>query len=795
MKRELQQWWLRVLSLMAMATLVVTATRAGDLRLQVQVGGQWEDVYGLAEQRLLLGDGTRQVANPETATYRLVGDLRAAWELWDSASSCEIVRKVRPTETVRPEEWIAKVRPGLVAWSWMVTKGESKEPPLWRLENRAQALMVTAWVVGGVPVHLRVAGLKRVGETGWFADLVSFPIERTELGGNAVALVVEKGRVVLPRSEFTEPVANEIAALAALGFDDAAAALVTKLIRPDETSGRGVTLLHLAARANCPATVTGLLARGVRSKTKGPGDSTALHWAAASGRLETAGQLLAAKAEIDVQDKSGNQPLHLATANGHLAVVNALLAQRAPVDATNGAQESPLILAMDRERGEIFEALLARGARFAPEGEQIERVLITQASAGQRPIVQALLKRGISGDLLYRDRFALLGAARGGHVGIVSDLLAAKAKVDRANSRGVTALFVAAGRGHDEVVEILLAAGANPNVLTANKSTPLHAACFAGAAGTAQKLLAAGALAGALDSHGMSPLLLATAAGSKATVTTLLKSGAKVDPAAPLFADAVERALAMDSPEFLAAALQAGMPADLILRGRWPLLQVARLLQATQCTELLLGIGAKPELLAQSPALALGGRFDRRPSVVRITKPDDPRDPDEADFVATTVEVEAVVDETGAVLFPRATCQDCRLSQAAVRAVALARFSAAMKEGVPVATRIRIPIQFADRGELVFEPANVDTLPVVAKAVSPRYPDNLVRRGTGGKVVLNFVVDPSGRVLDPHVVSSSDPQLEASALAAIAKWTFKPGTRDGRPVPVNMQLPIAFAIQ
>lgn len=73
--------------------------------------------------------------------------------------------------------------------------------------------------------------------------------------------------------------------------------------------------------------------------------------------------------------------------------------------------------------------------------------------------------------------------------------------------------------------------------------------------------------------------------------------------------------------------------------------------------------------------------------------------------------------------------------------------------------------------------------PVLTAALRKRLP---------ATVNILFVVDESGRVENPIVQNSSDPQFEAAALAAIRQWKFEPGKRAGKPVRFRMRQPMTF---
>ena len=76
----------------------------------------------------------------------------------------------------------------------------------------------------------------------------------------------------------------------------------------------------------------------------------------------------------------------------------------------------------------------------------------------------------------------------------------------------------------------------------------------------------------------------------------------------------------------------------------------------------------------------------------------------------------------------------------------------------------------------------------------------LARRGAGarvqGIVTIECVVRPGGTCSDIHIVRSLDPRfgLDEEARKAAALWRFKPGMRDGKPVPVQATIEVNFRL-
>jgi TonB family protein len=78
----------------------------------------------------------------------------------------------------------------------------------------------------------------------------------------------------------------------------------------------------------------------------------------------------------------------------------------------------------------------------------------------------------------------------------------------------------------------------------------------------------------------------------------------------------------------------------------------------------------------------------------------------------------------------------------------------------------------------------------------PRYPDALRRANVKGEVLLQFVVDQTGRVdiSSVKVLRSTDPQFTAATQGSLASWRFAPAEVNGRPVKQLVQMPFMFRL-
>lgn len=99
--------------------------------------------------------------------------------------------------------------------------------------------------------------------------------------------------------------------------------------------------------------------------------------------------------------------------------------------------------------------------------------------------------------------------------------------------------------------------------------------------------------------------------------------------------------------------------------------------------------------------------------------------------------------------------------------------------------------------EQVYKPGDGVTLPSVVREVKPAYTPEAMQQKIQGSVWLRIVVLPDGTVGDMEITRSLDAEygLDREAGKAARQWTFKPGTKDGKPVPVSVTLELTFTLK
>lgn len=84
--------------------------------------------------------------------------------------------------------------------------------------------------------------------------------------------------------------------------------------------------------------------------------------------------------------------------------------------------------------------------------------------------------------------------------------------------------------------------------------------------------------------------------------------------------------------------------------------------------------------------------------------------------------------------------------------------------------------------------------PTKVKDVKPVYPPIAQASGVQGVVILEAMIDASGRIAGTRVLRGQ-PLLDQAALDAVRQWEFTPTEVGGTPVPVIMTMSVNFALQ
>jgi protein TonB len=94
----------------------------------------------------------------------------------------------------------------------------------------------------------------------------------------------------------------------------------------------------------------------------------------------------------------------------------------------------------------------------------------------------------------------------------------------------------------------------------------------------------------------------------------------------------------------------------------------------------------------------------------------------------------------------------------------------------------------------IFDIKDLDQEPEKRFAPNAAYPFDLQAARISGAGMVYFVVDANGDVRDVHAEGFVRREFDEAAVAAVRKWKFRPGRKNGRAVSTRMDIPIEFSM-
>ena len=160
----------------------------------------------------------------------------------------------------------------------------------------------------------------------------------------------------------------------------------------------------------------------------------------------------------------------------------------------------------------------------------------------------------------------------------------------------------------------------------------------------------------------------------------------------------------------------------------------------------------------------------------------------------------------GFIVDPKGTPQDVRalrgdggaLSDAAVKAVATWQFRPATAGGDAVEEHAEVSLPCGPEPPPSTEP----TLPVggavsppsIQFNIEPEYTEEARLARQQGNCVLALHITTAGEVTDIRVLRPLGKGLDERAMAAVKRWRFMPGQRDGNPVQILANIQVNFKL-
>ena len=97
-------------------------------------------------------------------------------------------------------------------------------------------------------------------------------------------------------------------------------------------------------------------------------------------------------------------------------------------------------------------------------------------------------------------------------------------------------------------------------------------------------------------------------------------------------------------------------------------------------------------------------------------------------------------------------------------------------------------------GDGVFPPGNGVSAPVLIYAPMSEFSDEARRNKYQGVCMISLIIDVQGTPRNPVVIQPLGEGLDEKALEAIARYKFKPGMKNGRPVATRIVVAVNFRL-
>ena len=117
--------------------------------------------------------------------------------------------------------------------------------------------------------------------------------------------------------------------------------------------------------------------------------------------------------------------------------------------------------------------------------------------------------------------------------------------------------------------------------------------------------------------------------------------------------------------------------------------------------------------------------------------------------------------------------------------------------GRPSGSPSGVPGLTDDRGSPDDPWSGRELLMRIVSSAKPRYPETLRQGGIGGRVLVQFTVDTSGRVdmSNIRVIQSTHDLFTQAVRSALASFRFKPAEVNGKRTAALAEMPFEFQVR
>lgn len=97
-------------------------------------------------------------------------------------------------------------------------------------------------------------------------------------------------------------------------------------------------------------------------------------------------------------------------------------------------------------------------------------------------------------------------------------------------------------------------------------------------------------------------------------------------------------------------------------------------------------------------------------------------------------------------------------------------------------------------GEFYYS-TEVSERPAMKKTPAPRYPSEMLKDSSPGRVEVAFIINEKGLPEEVQIAMATNAAFGEAAAKAVKSWRFKPGKLEGKPVRVAILQKIEFTLE
>lgn len=112
---------------------------------------------------------------------------------------------------------------------------------------------------------------------------------------------------------------------------------------------------------------------------------------------------------------------------------------------------------------------------------------------------------------------------------------------------------------------------------------------------------------------------------------------------------------------------------------------------------------------------------------------------------------------------------------------------------IPIVGAVFLAVFVFGQETKVYKMGEAVTSPAVLYKTDPPYSEEARLAKVIATVIVQLVVTPQGKTVDFKILQSAGFGLDEQSIASVKQWRFKPGTKDGAPVFVEVNVKVNFS--